>query len=173
MLKIDFTDEESTELLYWKEHHPHPRVRKKMSVLYLKSQKISHKEIKRLERISECTLLKYLREYQQPNGLEELKKVRFYQPKSDLEAHAEALITSFLEAPPASSNEAAARVEKLTGIKRSPERVRVFMKKLGMNIRKVGMMPAKADVAAQEKFLTQELEPRLQEARDGKRTLFL
>ena len=91
MLKIDFTAEESTELLYWKEHHPHPRVRKKMSVLYLKSQKISHKEIKRLERISECTLLKYLREYQQPNGLEELKKVRFYQPKSDLEAHAEAL----------------------------------------------------------------------------------
>ena len=47
------------------------------------------------------------------------------------------------------------------------------MKKLGMNIRKVGMMPAKADVAAQEKFLTQELEPRLQEARDGKRALFL
>ena len=43
----------------------------------------------------------------------------------------------------------------------------------GMAIRKVGMVPAKADVAAQEKFLAEELRPRLQEARDGKRTLFL
>ena len=57
MLKIDFTDDEATELLYWKERHPHAKVRKKMSVLYLKSQNLPHKEIKRLERISENTLL--------------------------------------------------------------------------------------------------------------------
>ncbi|QQZ28130.1 hypothetical protein HMY34_04800 [Thiothrix subterranea] len=36
-LKITFTDDEVAELFYWKERHPHPRVRKKMSVLYLKS----------------------------------------------------------------------------------------------------------------------------------------
>lgn len=173
MVKMDFTDEESTELLYWKEHHSHARVRKKMSVLYLKSQKLSHKEIKRLERISENTLLKYLREYQQPNGLEELKKTNFYRPKSALEEYADILRAYFLEKPPASSNEAAAMVEKLTGLKRSPERVRIFMKKMGMKIRKVGMIPAKADVEAQEKFLVNELEPRLQQAREGKRALFL
>ena len=173
MLKIDFTDDEATELLYWKERHSHAKVRKKMSVLYLKSQNLSHKEIKRLERISENTLLEYLTEYQKPNGLEELKKTHFYQPKSELAAHTDTLIASFLKEPPATSKEAAARVEKLTGIKRSPDRVRIFMKKQGMAIRKVGMVPAKADVAAQEKFLTDELEPRLQEARDGKRTLFL
>lgn len=84
----------------------------------------------------------------------------------------ETLAAYFLEHPPATSREAAAK-EDLTGLKRSPERVRVFMKNLGMNIRKVGMIPAKADVAAQEKFLANELEPRLQEARDGKRALFL
>ena len=64
-------------------------------------------------------------------------------------------------------------MEALTGIKRSPNRVRIFMKNMGMDIRKVGMIPAKADVAAQEKFLADELEPRLQEAREGKRALFL
>jgi len=47
------------------------------------------------------------------------------------------------------------------------------MKKPGMNIRKVGMIPAKADAAAQDNFLKEELEPRLQEARKGKRPLFL
>ena len=173
MLKINFTDEESTELLYWKEHHSHARVRKKMSVLYLKSQKLTHKEIKRLERISENTLLKYLNEYMQPGGLENLKKICFYRPKSAMEEHADILRAYFLEHPPASSNEAAAMIEKLTGIKRTPDRARVFMKKLGMNIRKVGMIPAKADAAAQDNFLKEELEPRLQEARKGKRTLFL
>jgi hypothetical protein len=45
-------------------------------------------------------------------------------------------------------------VEELTGLKRSPNRVRIFMKKLGMNIRRVRAIPAQADVAAQEKFLT-------------------
>lgn len=151
MLKIDFTDDDVTELFYWKERHPHARVRKKMSVLYLKSQNLPHKEIKRLEQISENTLLGYLREYQQPNGLEELKKTNFYQPKSALAAHTDTLVASFLKDPPATSKEAAARVEQLTGIKRSPDRVRVFMKKLGMDIRKVGMIPAKADVAAHKR----------------------
>ena len=173
MLKIKLTHEETTELLYWKVPHPHAKKKKKMSVLYLKSQKLTHKEIKRLERISENTLLKYLNEYMQPGGLENLKKICFYRPKSAMEEHADILRAYFLEHPPASSNEAAAMIEKLTGIKRTPDRARVFMKKLGMNIRKVGMIPAKADAAAQDNFLKEELEPRLQEARKGKRTLFL
>ena len=110
-----------------------------------------HKEIKRLERISENTLLKYLNEYLQPGGLENLKKVRFYQPKSEMDEYADILRAYFLENPPATSNEAGAMIEKLTGIKRTPDRARVFMKKLGMNIRKVGMIPAKADAAVQDK----------------------
>ncbi|WGZ94488.1 MAG: hypothetical protein QJT81_00445 [Candidatus Thiothrix putei] len=74
-LKITFTEDEIAELFYWKERHPHPRVRKKMSVLYLKSQQLTHKEIKRLERITEATLLAYLNAYLQPNGLEALKEL--------------------------------------------------------------------------------------------------
>lgn len=173
MLKIEFTETEVAELFYWKERHPHPRVRKKMSVLHLKSQNLPHKEIKQLERICENTLLGYLREYQQPNGLEALKETRFHKTASDLAAHADMLTTYFREHPPATSKEAAAKVEELTGIRRSPERVRVFLKKQGMAFRKVGMIPAKADVGAQEKFLAEQLEPRIQEAHEGKRTLFL
>ncbi|WGZ92732.1 MAG: hypothetical protein QJT81_12805 [Candidatus Thiothrix putei] len=41
------------------------------------------------------------------------------------------------------------------------------MKKIGMDIHKVGMIPAKADVEAQEKFLENELKPRIQEANAG------
>ena len=43
---------------------------------------------------------------------------------------------------------------------------------LGMKPRKVGQIPAKADVAAQETFKTQALEPRLAEAQAGHRLVF-
>lgn len=171
MLRLEFMEETIEELRYERYHHPHPRVQRKMSVLYLKSQGMAHKEIKRLERISENTLLGYLREYQE-GGVERLKEVHFHSQVSDLEQHGTTLEAYFLEHPPASVKEAAAKIEELTGIKRSPGRVRVFMKKIGLKPRKVGMIPAKADPKVQEKFVNEELAPRIAEAQTGNRTLF-
>ena len=172
MLKIDFTPGVIAQLNYERYHHPHPRVQRKMNVVYLKSQDVSHKEIKRLERICENTLLGYLREYQE-GGIERLKEIRFYAPKSELEKQAKSIEAYFNEHPPASVNEAAAKIEELTGIKIKRERTRVFLKQLGFKPRKVGMIPAKADVEKQERFLTEELQPRIAEAQAGKRALFL
>jgi hypothetical protein len=59
------------------------------------------------------------------------------------------------------------------GIKRSPNRVRILMKRLGMGRYKVGMFPAKAEVEKQATFKKEEIEPRLAEAREGKRAIFL
>jgi transposase len=78
----------------------------------------------------------------------------------------------FREHPPASTKQAMAVIETLTGVRRSPERVRLFLKRMGMKCRKVGMIPAKADVAAQATFKTAELEPRLAEAQAGQRAVF-
>jgi len=172
MLRLEFTEEVIDELRYERYHHPHPRVQHKMSVLYLKSQGMSHKDIKRLERISENTLLGYLREYQ-AGGIERLKESRFHKPTSELEEHRTTLEAYFRDHPPASVKEAAAKIEELTGIKRSPGRVRIFMRKIGLELHKVGMIPAKADIEAQEKFIKEELEPRIAELQAGERTLFL
>jgi transposase len=60
----------------------------------------------------------------------------------------------------------------LTGIKRGPTQTREFLKKLGMKPRKVGQIPAKADVKEQETFKEEKLEPRLAEAKAGKRVVF-
>ncbi|MDR1382468.1 MAG: winged helix-turn-helix domain-containing protein, partial [Planctomycetaceae bacterium] len=73
-------------------------------------------------------------------------------PKSDLESHRVSIIEAFQHHPPATSKEAAARIETLTGVKRSEQRVRVFMKNIGMKFRKVGAVPAKADLEKQEDF---------------------
>ena len=65
MIKIDFTAAEIKALHYERYHHPHPRVQRKMEVLWLKSQGLPHKEISRLSGVSSTTLTRYVREYQQ------------------------------------------------------------------------------------------------------------
>jgi transposase len=172
MLRIDFTPEEIARLDYERYHHPHPRVQRKIEVLYLKAQGLRHHEIKRVARVSENTLLSYLRDYQ-AGGLEKLKEVRFRRPASELWAHRTSLEAYFREHPPASANEAAAKIEELAGIQRSPDRVRIFMKRLGLKRYKVGTIPAKADVEEQEQFKKEKLDPRLKEARAGERAIFL
>ena len=88
-------------------------------------------------------------------------------------AHQTSLEAYFREHPPGSVKEAAAKIEELTGIKRSPNRGRIFMRRLGMGRYKVGTIPAKAEVEKQATFKKEALEPRLAEARAGKRAIFL
>jgi len=151
MIQLEFSEAEAAALNYERYHHPHPRVQRKMEALWLKSQGLRHNEIGRLTGISAATLTSYLRAYQR-GGLEALKEVRFYRPESELQAYRGTLEAYFREHPPATAKEAMAVIEELTGVKRSPDRVRVFLKGLGMACRKVGMVPAKADVAQQEAF---------------------
>lgn len=68
--------------------------------------------------------------------------------------------------------EAGASIEVLTGLKRGPTQVRQCIQSLGMKPRKVGQMPAKADVTAQEACKTEQLEPRLEAAKAAQRVVF-
>jgi transposase len=171
MIQLEFTEEEQQHFHYERYHHPHPRVQRRMEALWLKSQGLAHHEISRLTGISSTTLTSYLRAYQK-GGLEALKTVRFYRPQSELKAHQGTLEAYFRQHPPASAKQAMATIETLTGVRRTPNRVRVFLKHMGLKCRKVGMIPAKADLAVQEAFKTDELEPRLAEAQAGRRAVF-
>jgi len=75
------------------------------------------------------------------------------------------------EHPPQTIKEAVVVLETLTGIRRSPTQVRLFLKQLGLQCRKVGLLPAKADPAAQHEY-QKNLEPRLAEAHTGERAVF-
>jgi transposase len=151
MIKIEFSDSDKAALSYERFHHPHPFVQRKMEALWLKSQGLPHREICRLTDICSTTLTEYLRQYRE-GGIEALKTLAFRRPRSELEGHRASLEAYFREHPPASVKEAMAKIEELTGIKRSPDRVCAFLKRMGMKCRKVGMIPAKADVEAQEDF---------------------
>ena len=172
MLSIEFSEEDKQALLYERFHHPHPRVQIRMEALWLKSQGMEHQAITQLVGISANTLRSYLRAYQS-GGIERLKEIRFYRPSSALMPHAQSLEAHFRKHPPISMNAAIATIETLTGIRRSPTQVRLFLKRMGMKRLKVGVFPAKADPEVQETFKGEQLEPRIKEAQAGKRALFL
>lgn len=172
MIKIEISASEKEELHHERRYHPHPRVRQRMEALYLKALGLKHQEIGRVMRITQKTLRGYLRLYQD-NGIEGLKRLNFHQPKSELIDHKEVLKNEFEARPPKLINEAVKRIEDLTGIRRSPTQVRKFLKDdLGIKRLKVGQVPSKANPKKQGIFLEEELEPRLVEARQGKRHVF-
>lgn len=156
MIHLDFAPEDIEALHHERFHHPHPRVQEKMEAVYLKSQGLPHKEICRLSRVSENTLRSYLRQFQE-GGVESLKRLDFARPVSEMAEHREALEEYFRKNPPRSTAQAAADIERLTGVRRGLTQVRKFLTGMGLKCRKLGMIPAKADADEQRQFLDQKL----------------
>jgi hypothetical protein len=93
--------------------------------------------------------------------------LKYKGPVSALEGHRLTLKAVFEQHPPHNSNEAADRIEELTGGRLSPSRVRKFLHRLGMSVRKTGHVPAKADSDKQRDFLAGTLEPLIARALRG------
>lgn len=151
VIKIEFSDTDKAALEFDRYNHPHPFVQRKMEVVWLKSQGVAHKDICRLANLCSTTVTAYVREYKE-GGIEALKTLHFKGQPSDLETYRGTLEEHFRQHPPTSTKAAMAEIERLTGLKRSPESVRQFMIRIGMKCRKAGMVPAKADLEAQETF---------------------
>lgn len=151
MIKVMISELELEIIKHERFNHPIPRVQKRMEVLWLKSQGSSHKQISKLSGACDNAVTKYLRLYRQ-GGLDAVRMVHFYRPKSELEKHSDSIEQYFREHPVASLSEAVAKIEELTGIRRSRTQVSVFLKNLGLQHRKVGSVPGGADPDEQEEF---------------------
>lgn len=131
MISIAFTESDIRQLREERFHHPHPRVQMKMETLLLKSRGLKHKEICEIVGICGNTLRSYLRDYE-AGGVECLKELNFRRNKSDLEHHRDLIEEYFMKHPPAGIKEAMAAIEKLTGVRRSENRVREYLKSIGI-----------------------------------------
>ena len=151
MIKIMFSEADIEALRYWRFQHPDPRVQVRMEALYLRSQGVSNGEILRLCGISKASFHRHLKAYV-AGGVEQLKRIDHYRPQSELANYRTTLEAYFQQHPPATVAEAAAKIAELTGLVRKPTQVRQYLRALGMKPMKVGMLPAKADVDAQEAF---------------------
>jgi transposase len=103
--------------------------KQKMEVLWLKSQSLTHAHIGELAGVSRRTVQRILDAYV-AGGLEQVRKLSFRRPESELAKYRGTLEDFFLEHPPASTAQAQAAIEKLTGIKRGLTQVRRFLKKV-------------------------------------------
>lgn len=176
MIRIEFTEAMISELSYERYHHPHPKVQRKMEVLYLKSQGMAHQDIRRLCQISKTTLTVYLNQYID-GGIEGLKHLDYHGQPSELNQHATSVESYFQAHPPQTIAEAQAKIHEITRIHRSPNQVRAFLNRIGMKRRKVGFVPGKSanpeKIAEQETFRQEKLESLLASAKAGKQAIFL
>ena len=151
MIQIDFSESDQTALNEGRYRHAHPRVRQRMEVLWLKSQGLAHGDIERLAQVSSTTVTRYLKRYQH-GGIAALEQLDFRRPSSRLEPFRESLKKHFEGHPPTRISQAMVEIQRLTGVELQREAVRMFLHDLGLSVRKVGMIPAKADPAAQDAF---------------------
>jgi len=178
MPTLPFSAEDLRSIAHDRYHHPHPRVQRRMEVLWLKGHGLPQHRGATYAGVSRRTVQRYLNIYRH-QGLDGLRRCRWHQPQSLLADHQASLEAYFIEHPPRSAKQAQAVIEQQTGIHRGLTQVRHFLKdRLGLGWRKVGAIPVppKKTIAEhardQATFLRDQLHPRLQEARQGQRQVY-
>ena len=144
------------------------RGKKQLLLITMHHQGAQHSFIASCLRISAPTLIAYLKEYRD-GGLSTVLEDRYFRPASALDPFWQCLICSFKAAPVANAKAAVARIETLTGIRRSESQCRRVMKKMGMSLKKSAPIPGKANGQLPFEFYPTQLQPRREEARAGQR----
>jgi transposase len=151
MQRTAYTIEEKDSFQQLRFSYPDERIQRRFEILWLHSCGKFAPEIAVLVQQNPATVRDVINNFKK-GGMKLITTIESNPPTSDLAKHQASIIDEFTLRPPASAKEAAARIEKLFGIKRSPGRVRVFMKSIGMKFRKTAAIPAKADLDKQEEF---------------------
>jgi transposase len=146
-------------------------LRKRLWILWYKSLGYPHGDIAKLSGASINTVTATLRRYHQ-GGIERVLEWKPHRPQSELGKHCDRIKLNFAERPPLTLKKAASDIEALTGIKRSLGSVRTFLLSIGMDRRKVGMIPGKGNPDKQEEFINNKLQPVLDEAIAGQRHVY-
>lgn len=128
MREFSFSAEVLAEIRHDRYHHPHPRVQRKMEVLWLKSRGLTHADIAALADVSPRSVQRYLDEFEQ-GGLDRVRRLGWQGKHCELGEHHACLEDYFIENPPRSAREAQEAIERLTGIRRGLTQVRAFLKK--------------------------------------------
>ena len=139
--------------------------------MLLKQQVTPHHKIARITGVSENTVRAALQSYND-GGIELLTTVNFRKPSSKLKPF-DAEIKEHLENNPVTTiNQACKEIETLTGLSLKNTQMRTYLNELGVRRRKVNSIPAKVDLDAQKKYHDESLQPRLDEAKKGTRTVY-
>jgi transposase len=177
MRQITFSETDVQAIGCERYHHPEPAVQRHMEILWLKHHGFNHDRIATLAGCSRSTVQRTLAAFLE-GGLDLLRQVHLKEAHSELDDHRICLEQFFKAHPPRSLKQARHEIEQQTGIRRGLTQVRHFLQRLGMEPRKVGAIPIPPKstlpehAKTQAEFKNNKLEPRLEEARQGKRQVY-
>lgn len=137
---IALTDDEQRIVVAERESHPDAHVRRKMLVLWLLHCEVTRAKAGVIAGLGRATVQRYVAAFRE-GGLEGLRQWDVKGPVSDLAACTEAIRQSLTEAPVRTVAEACDRIEALTGLRRGPTQVRVFLAGLGFRWQRVRAIP--------------------------------
>ena len=121
MLRTNYTAEDKNTFEQLRYSYPDERIMRRFEMLWLHACGKNAPEIASLVQRDPRTVLKNF----QTGGIKLVTTIESNHPTSELEHHRTSLLEEFTKRPPASAKEAAFRSEQLTGLRRSPERMRV------------------------------------------------
>ena len=177
MRQFTFSEAELEKIGHDRYHHPNPTIQRRMEILWLKHHGHTHQQIAKLAGVSRSSVQRCLSAFLQ-GGLDAVRLLDYHKPTSQLDLYRTPLEEYFTKNPPRSIKEAQDVIEKQTGIRRSETQVRRFLDRLGMKPRKVSAIPLPPNTTPEEHaktqrdFLDNTLEPKLEEARQGKRDVY-
>ena len=175
MIDLNLTEKQLDELHREASENPSARARKKCWVVYLKGKGFAHREIADVVRVDGDTVTGYVRKYRD-GGLPMLLAEHYRKGEGQLDDHADRLKKIFEGSPPHTVNQAIEEIDSETGVRLKHSACRDFLRKLGMKCRRCGLVPGKApddekQLQAQQEFHDNKLQPRLEEARQGRRVV--
>ena len=167
LTELTLSSKELDALNYERYHYPCPRVQKRLHAVYIKATTRLSNEIVALAVGSHRNRVAIWIKTHQQDGIEALLQNHYCTYESDLEQHATSLEENLVKHPPRSIGEAVLKIEKATGIRRSPVRVWTWMKRHGFRFLKTGHIPAKANDKRQKEWVDKTLQPAIKAAHKG------
>lgn len=150
MRRFQFTEEEHQAIAKERFYHPNPRVQRRMEALWLKLHGETHERIAQLAGITRRTVQRVLDIFAE-GGLEAVRQFHEKGRDNALAPHRQSLEEEFRQRPPTIIAEACDRIEQLTGVRRRPTQVRLFLRDtLGLRWRKVAAIPVPPKKSVEE-----------------------
>lgn len=171
MIKINLSADTRATLMDLHQTHIHSVIRQRAHVLLLRSENLLNAQISNITGLSEPTIIDYVHQYL-AKGEAWITTLNFRKPMSKLQSFDAEILAYFEKNPVSTIAQACQEVSTLTGVTVKNTQMRAYLKKLDIKWRKVGGIPAKVDIAAQQKFHDEQLQPRLEEAKAGKRAVY-
>ena len=141
MRHFEFPPNVMSEIERERFYHADPLVQRRMEILWLKAHGQPHGLIATLAGVSRATVQRLLDLYE-AGSLAAVRTLHWKAPASALTPHRPLLEAEFAARPPHTVGEACQRIAELTGVRRSPTRVREFLRDtMGWRWRKVASVP--------------------------------